>query len=370
MAEALVKRPSMPAPAPAGRGFASDNNAAVHREIFDALRVVNVGHQPAYGADKYTRWAEEVVKSHFGEHAEAFFVFNGTGANVVALQSMARPWEAVVCASTAHINTSECGAVEHVAGLKLLPVPGQLGKITPAGVAAAARGLGNRNRAQPRVVSITQSTELGTCYSVQELTAICGQAHDLGMTVHCDGARLSNAAASLGTSLRELTTGTGVDVVSFGGTKSGLMFGEAVVVLRRDVVAGMEYIQKAATQLASKMRYVAVQFGTLLTRDIWMTSARQANSMAALLERGLRTIPGVQISYPVEANAVFARVPAHTLATAVRTLPISLWNQAENEVRMVASFDTTESDVSDLVSRLRALVREHPATEKVVSQAW
>lgn len=368
MAERLTG-PSMPRLTPPLRGFASDNNAAVHPEIFAALSAANAGHQPAYGTDVYTRWAEEAVRRHFGGNAEAFFVFNGTGANVVALQAMARSWEAVVCASTAHINTSECGAVEHVAGLKLLPVPARLGKITPAGLAAAARGTGNRNRAQPRVVSITQSTELGTCYAVEELAALCGQAHDLGMTVHLDGARLSNAAASLGTSLSELTTGTGVDVVSFGGTKCGLMFGEAVVVLRRDAVQGMEYIRKAVTQLASKMRYIAVQFGTLLTRDIWLTSARQANAMAALLERGLRTIPGVQISYPVEANAVFARLPAHALAAAAQTLPISLWNEAQNEVRMVASFDTTESDVSNLVVQLRALVRGDTATGKVASPA-
>lgn len=364
-----VTGPNMPAPTPPLRGFASDNNAAVHPEILDALTAANVGHQPAYGADMYTRWAQEAVQRQFGPDAEAFFVFNGTGANVLALQSMTRSWEAVVCAATAHINTSECGAVEHVAGLKLLPVPGQLGKLTSAGLAAAAAGQGNQNRAQPRVVSITQSTELGTCYAVEELAAICDQAHDLGMTVHLDGARLSNAAASLGTSLRELTTETGVDVVSFGGTKCGLMFGEAVVVLRRDAVHGMEYVRKAVTQLASKMRYIAVQFGTLLTRDIWMTSARQANAMAALLERGLRTIPGVQISYPVEANAVFARLPAHALAAAVQTLPISLWNEARSEVRMVASFDTTESDVSDLVTQMRALVRDDTATEKVASPA-
>lgn len=368
MAEAMTGL-SMPTPEPPLRGFASDNNAAVHPEIFDALLAVNVGHQPAYGADMYTRWAEEAVQRHFGENAEVFFVFNGTGANVVALQAMARSWEAVVCASTAHINTSECGAMEHVTGLKLLPVPGQFGKVTPAGLAAAARGQGNQNRAQPRVVSITQSTELGTCYSVEELAAICRQSHDLGMTVHLDGARLSNAAASLGTSLSELTTQAGVDVVSFGGTKCGLMFGEAVVVLRRDAVQGMEYIRKAVTQLASKMRYIAVQFGTLLTRDIWMTSARHANGMAALLERGLRTIPGVQISYPVEANAVFAQLPAQALAAAVQTLPISLWNEARSEVRMVASFDTTESDVSDLVTQLRALVRDDATTEKVASRA-
>lgn len=304
MADALTG-PNMPAP-PERRGFSSDNNAAVHPEILDAIGAANVGHQPAYGADVYTRWAEEIVRSYFGDRAEAFFVFNGTGANVVALQGMARLLESVICAASAHINTSECVAVEHVAGLKLLPVSGDLGKITPAQPAGTAHGWGNQNRSQPRVVSISQSTELGTCYGIDEITKICGQAHDLGMTVHVNGARLSNAAVSLGVSLRELTTETGVDVLSFGGTKSGLMFGEAVIVLRHEATQGPQYVRKAATQLASKMRYVAVQIGTLPPRDIWMTTARQANSMAALLERGLRTIPGVHISYPVQANAVFA----------------------------------------------------------------
>ncbi len=288
------------------RGFASDNYAGIHPEVLEAISSANTGHQVAYGDDEVTADLADTIRQHFGAGAEVFPVFNGTGANVVALQAMTKRWEAVICATSAHVNVDEGGAPEHGAGLKLWTIPTGDGKLTPALIDTQAWGFGDVHRAQPGVVTITQSTELGTLYSVDEVAAIADRAHSLGMSVHLDGARISNAAASLGTGFREFTTDAGVDVVSFGGTKNGAMLGEAVVVLNPEAAPGVDFLRKTSMQLASKMRFVSAQLMALLTDDLWLRNARHSNAMARDLEARVRDIPGVTVVRPVEANAVFA----------------------------------------------------------------
>ncbi|HEX2315081.1 MAG TPA: low specificity L-threonine aldolase [Thermomonospora sp.] len=337
---------------PSERGFASDNYAGVHPEILTALAVANEGHQAAYGADVYTARLQEVFRRHFGEQATAYPVFNGTGANVVGLQSMTDRWSAVVCAATAHINVDECGAPEKVAGLKLLPVPTPDGRLTPELIDREAWGWGDEHRAQPKVVSITQSTELGTLYTAEEIAAICAHAHERGMLVHVDGSRLANAAAALGLPLRAFTTDAGVDVLSFGGTKNGLLLGEAVVVLNPDAVHGPVFLRKAAMQLSSKMRFVSAQFLALLDGDLWLRNAAHSNAMARRLADAVRAVPGVEIMRPVQANAVFAVIPKDVAERLRKRFRFYTWDEHTGEVRWMCSFDTTEEDVDAFAAAL------------------
>jgi threonine aldolase len=336
------------------RSFASDNYAGVHPEVLEAIAVANGGHQVAYGDDVYTERMRAVFRGHFGDQAEVFPVFNGTGANVVGLQSMTRRWEAVICAASAHINVDECGAPEKVAGLKLLTTPTATGKITPALIDEHAWGFGDPHRSQPKVVSITQTTELGTCYTVDELAAICDRAHGHGLAVHLDGARISNAAATLGLPLRAFTTDVGVDVVSFGGTKNGLMLGEAVVVLNPDAVVGVEYLRKSAMQLASKMRFVSVQLEALLGGDLWLRNATHANAMAQRLLAAVQGIEGVRVDRPVQANAVFAVLPAEVTAALQHKHRFYVWDERTGEVRWMTSFDTTADDIDAFAADIAA----------------
>jgi threonine aldolase len=338
----------------AARGFASDNQAGVHPEILAAIAEVNDGHQPAYGDDAVTGRLRDVVRRHFGDRAEVFPVFNGTGANVVSLQAMSERWSAVVCPESAHINTDECGAAEKIAGLKLITVPAPAGKLTPGLVAAYATGFGNIQRRQPAVVSITQSTELGTVYTPEETAAVAAAAHERGLTVHMDGARIANAAASLGAPLRALTTDAGVDVLSFGGTKNGLLLGEAIVVLNPDAVRGVSYLRKSSMQLASKMRYVSAQLVALLDGDLWLRNASHANAMAARLEAAARAVPGVRITQDVQANTVFALIPKDVADRLRKRFPFYTWDESTGEVRWVCSFDTTEEDVDAFAAALAA----------------
>ena len=336
---------------PDRRGLASDNYAGVHPAVLAALEVANGGHQGSYGADVYSAGLADVFRAHFGE-CDVYPVFNGTGANVVSLQAMTDRWDAVICAESAHVNVDECGAPERVGGLKLLSVATADGKLTPAHVASRLSGIGDEHRAQPKVVSVTESSELGTCYSADELAAVSEAAHRAGLRVHMDGARLSNAAASLGATLGDLTSSVGVDVVSFGGTKNGLMLADAVVVLNPEAVCGVRYLRKAAMQLASKMRFIAVQFEALLSGDLWLSNARRSNELAQRLASGLRGIPGVTITQPVQANAVFAVLPA---AVAERLRPrygFYTWDDVSGEIRLMTAFDTTEADVDDFVASL------------------
>ncbi len=339
---------------PHRRGFASDNYAGVHPLVLAAIEAANGGHQASYGGDEYSANLREVFRSHFGPRCDVYPVFNGTGANVVSLQAMTSRWDAVICAETAHINQDECGAPEKVAGLKLLSVPTTSGKLTPELIATRLHGMGDQHRAQPRVVSVTQSTELGTCYSIDELAAVCEKAHGAGLLVHLDGARICNAAAFLGVGLAALTTDLGVDVVSFGGTKNGLMLADAVVVLNPAAVTGIGYIRKAGMQLASKMRFISVQFEALLAGDLWLRNARRSNELAARLARAARDIPGVTITQPVEANAVFAIVERGVAERLRAEFDFYTWSEATGELRWMTAFDMTEQDVDAFAAALRA----------------
>jgi threonine aldolase len=342
------------------RGFLSDNNAGVHPQVLAAVAAANEGHQASYGADAYTTRLQEVVAEQFGDGAVAFPVFNGTGANVLGLQSMSPRWGGVICAKGSHINTDENGAPERVGGLKLLSVPTPDGRLTPELIDTEAWGWGDEHRAQPVAVSITESTELGTVYTVDEVQAIADHAHALGMGLHMDGARLSNAAASLGISLRAVTTEAGVDVLSYGGTKNGLLFGECVVVLNPAASTGLDYLRKMDMQLASKMRFVSAQFIALFSDDLWRRNAANANAMAALLRSTIDdgiasgTIRGVTCTQPTEANAVFATLPAEAARRLKETYEFEMWNQATGEARWMCSFDTTEDDVHQFVAALVA----------------
>ncbi|KAB7836895.1 threonine aldolase family protein [Streptomyces mobaraensis] len=342
---------------PRVRGFASDNYAGAHPEVLAALALANGGHQIAYGEDQYTEHLQEVFRSHFGPTAEAFPVFNGTGANVVALQAVTERWGAVICAASAHINVDECGAPERVGGLKLLTVPTPHGKLTPELIDREAWGWDDEHRAQPQVVSIAQTTELGTCYTPEEIREICDHAHERGMKVHLDGSRAANAAATLGVPLRAFTTDAGVDLLSFGGTKNGLLFGECVVVLNPGAVKAMKHLRKLSMQLASKMRFVSVQFEALLAGDLWLRSASHANAMAARLAEGARAVDGVEVLHPVESNAVFARLPREVSERLQKRYRFYFWDEAAGDVRWMCSFDTTEDDVDAFT----ALVKEEMA---------
>ncbi len=338
------------------RDFASDNYAGAHPEVMAALVAANGGHQTSYGADAWTARLQEVVRGHFGEQAAAFPVFNGTGANVLSLQAVLPPWGAVVCTTDAHIHTDENGAPERVAGIKLLPVPAPEGKLTPELLDREAWGFGDEHRAQPGVVSLTESTEVGTVYTPDEIRAVASHAHDLGLRVHVDGARLANAAAALGVPLRALTTDVGVDVVSLGGTKNGLLFAEAVVVLQPDAAPGMTYLRKMDMQLASKMRFLSAQLVALFEGDLWLRSAAHANAMAARLAEGL-TGAGVELLHPAQANGVFAHLTPAVADELRRTWKFYDW--AHGTVRLMCAFDTTEQDVDDFLAATREALTAH-----------
>ncbi|RFA16287.1 threonine aldolase [Subtercola boreus] len=344
---------------PALRGFASDNYAGVHPLMLEAIAAANEGHQIAYGEDLYTARLQQVMKTHFGEAAEAFPVFNGTGANVLSLQSMLPRWGAVVCTATAHIHTDENAAPERIGGLKLLTVETPDGKLTPELVDREAWGWGDEHRAQPLAVSITQSTELGTLYTVDEVRAIAEHAHAHGMRLHMDGARLSNAAASLGVPLRAFTADAGVDVLSYGGTKNGLLYGEAVVVLNPEASEGLSYLRKMDMQLSSKMRFVSAQLVALLESGLWLESASHANAMAARLRAAVERMPGVTLTRPTQANAVFAILPPGVADRLREVFRFYDWDNATGEVRWMCSFDTTESDVDAFVAALEGLLTTH-----------
>jgi threonine aldolase len=346
------------------RGFASDNYSGIHPDVLAAIAAANEGHQISYGEDVYTTRLQEVMVDHFGAGVEAFPVFNGTGANVTALQSMLPRWGAVIAAATAHINVDEQGAPERVGGMKLLTVPSADGKLTPELVDLQAWGWGDEHRAQPLVVSVTQSTELGTLYTPDELKALCDHAHAHGMRVHLDGARLANAAAALDVPLRAFTRDVGVDVLSFGGTKNGAMGAEAIVVLDPAASAGLTYLRKLNMQLASKMRFVSAQLVALLEGDLWLRNARHANAMAHRLRTGVEkgladgSIRGVGFAQPTQANGVFATLPDGVADRLRESFRFYDWDASRNEVRWMCSFDTTEADIDAF---LVAIVRETAA---------
>ena len=327
------------------RNFASDNNAGVHPEILEAIARVNQGHVVAYGDDAYTRSAVKKFEEHFGTDIAVYFTFNGTGANVLSLQSLTRSFQSVLCSAYAHIYTDECGAPEKHAGCKLIPLPHQDGKITLDSVRHAYHGIGDEHHSQPRVISITQSTEMGTVYRPDEIQALAHFAHEHDMFLHVDGARIANAAASLGQTLRQATRDLGVDVLSFGGTKNGILGGEAVVFFQPSLSRDFLYLRKQSMQLASKMRFIAAQFEALLTNDLWRHSAEHANRMARLLEKEISRIPGVKVVWKVEANGVFAQIPRHSIEKIKQHYFFYTWMEEDSIVRWMCSFDTTEEDI-------------------------
>jgi threonine aldolase len=341
------------------RGFASDNYAGAHPEVLAAIGDANGGHQVSYGADVYTQRLAEVMRGHFGERAEVFPVFNGTGANVTALTSLVPRWGAVVTTTTAHIHTDENGAPERIGGLKLLTVGTPDGKLTPELIDYEAWGWGDEHRAQPLAVSITQVTELGTLYTAEQIRAIAEHVHGKGMRLHMDGARIANAAAALGVPLREFTTDAGVDILSFGGTKNGALYGEAVVVLNPAASDGLVFLRKMTMQLASKMRFVSAQLLALFEDDLYLRSAGHANAMAGRLRSALDEslaageITGLSFSQPTQANAVFAVLPNDAADRIRRKVRFYDWDRAAGEARWMTAFDTTEADVDAFVRVIR-----------------
>ena len=338
------------------RSFASDNNSGVHPRILEAVEAANTEHARSYGDDDWTARATRQFEHEFGAGIEVLFVWNGTGANVVGLSTALRPYEAVICTDASHIQTDECGASERFLGCKLIDLPKADGKLVPEDIEANIHGLGNIHHVQPRVVSITQSNELGLVYTRKEIQALSDMARRYGLFLHVDGARLANAAARLDCGLRELTRDCGVDLLSFGGTKNGMMFGEAVVIFNRELHGRAAFLRKQAMQLASKMRFVSSQFEALLTDDLWLRNARHANAMASRLESKLRQFPGVEIARPVEANGVFARLERRAINRLLEDYFFYIWNEAENEVRWITSFDTTEADVDGLAASVAEAV--------------
>jgi threonine aldolase len=340
--------------------FGSDNHAPAHPEVLAALARVGDGHSFPYGADDVTARAVDVVRAHLGGRAEVAFVFTGTGANLVGLGLALRPWQHVVCASSAHIAVDECGAPERLLGVKLVEIDTADGKLTPDLVRASVTGVGDEHRTQPGAVSISQSTELGAVYAPGEVRALADVAHELGMVLHLDGARLPNAAAALGVPLSAATTDCGVDVLSLGGTKNGMLGAEAVVVLRDPsgrLGEGLPYARKQLGQLGSKGRYLAAQFLALYEGDLWLRNAAHANTMAQRLADGVRGLPGVEITRPVQANAVFALLPPEVVAPLRERFGFYAWDERTGEIRWMCSWDTAEADVDELVLAVRGAVR-------------
>ncbi|MBE0637463.1 MAG: low specificity L-threonine aldolase [Bacteroidales bacterium] len=342
---------------PYRKGFASDNWSGVSPEVMQALSTVNYGHHPAYGEnDPLMGLAQQRFQEIFGDEIQVFFVYNGTGANVLSVQQLLRSWEAVVTPHSAHLNEDEAGAPEKFTGGKLLTVHCEDGKIKPSQVEPFLNSFGFQHHVQPRLISISQATEMGTLYNLKEIKALADFAHTNNMYLHMDGARIANAAVALGCSFGEMTADCGVDVLSFGGTKNGLMFGEAVVFLNKSLAEGFQYNRKQGMQLASKMRFIIVQFLAYLENDLWKRNAENANRMAKLLGERLPAVSGITLSRPVEANGVFAIMPGDLIPKLQEAYFFHVWNEAENEVRLMCSFDTTLQDVEGFVQAAQQLM--------------
>ena len=335
------------------RSFGSDNHSGISPEILQAIANANKDHTLAYGDDEYSARAEVLFREYFGPQARVYFVFNGTGANVLNIDAMCRSHHAVVCADTAHINVDECGAPQRIVGCKLLTVPTPDGKLTPELIKTQLHGFGFEHHSQPRAISIAQSTELGTLYTLDEIRALAELAHAHGMYLHVDGARLANAAVALGCTFKEMTTDCGVDCLSFGGTKNGMMMGESVVLLNPALDVDMKYRRKQMTQLCSKMRFVAAQFEAYLTTGLWRRNAEHSNRMAALLHEKLEGLEGVEVMYPVQVNSVFVRLPRAVWKSLLDDYFFYDWDEANDVVRWMCTFDTTEEDILGFVDKIK-----------------
>ena len=347
----------MPKEKKPSRSFASDNNAGVHPEVMQAIAAANDGHVIAYGDDPYTPRAVAKFREHLGKDVEVFFVFGGTGANVLGLKAATESHQAIICADTAHINVDECGAPEKFTGCKLLPVQTREGKFRAGSFAHYLDGVGFEHHVQPRVISISQATEMGTVYTPKEIKELATFAHKNDMILHVDGARIANAAASLRLPLTAITKDAGVDVLSFGGAKNGMMYGEAVVFFDGTLAKDFKYTRKQGAQLPSKMRFISAQFEALLSNDLWLRNAEHANRMARLLASKLQTIPQISITQPVQANGIFAILPKKHIAQLQKEYFFYVWNEQTSEVRFMTSFDTTEEDIADFVALVKKTVR-------------
>lgn len=341
------------------RGFGSDNHSGISPEVLQAIANANVEHALAYGDDEYCARVEKLFKEHFGPQTKAYFVFNGTGANVLNIDIMCRSHHAVVCADSAHINVDECGAPQRIVGCKLLTVPTPDGKLTPELVKTQLHGFGFEHHSQPKAISIAQSTELGTLYTLDEIRALANLAHEYNMYLHMDGARLANAAVALNCTFKEMTTDCGVDCLSFGGTKNGLMMGESVVLLNPLLDDNVKYRRKQMSQLCSKMRFVAVQFEAYLQGDLWRRNAEHSNRMAKLLYEGLKDVPQVKVMYPVQVNSVFAQLPHDAWHQLLNDYFFYDWDESNDVVRWMCSFDTTEEDITQFVDAIKKVVSRY-----------
>ena len=339
------------------KSFASDNNSGVHPDILKAISRANIGHAQAYGDDEYTKIADKKIKEHFGKNIDTFFMFNGTAANVLGLKAMTSSFNSIICAEVAHINTSECNAVEIFTGCKLLTVPSKDGKITVEQVKKQMYLIGEQHHAQPKVISITQPTEMGRVYKKEEIKKLSDFAHSHNMLLHMDGARLANAAAALGTGLKDISRDAGVDVLSFGGTKNGIMSGEAIIFFDKTLSCNFKYIRKQGMQLTSKMRYISAQFIELLSNDLWLKNATHANKMAKILEREIKEIKGIQITQKVETNAIFVKIPKKFIPRIQKKYFFYIWDDESSEVRLMTSFDTKEEDIINLAKAIKEAVK-------------
>lgn len=339
------------------KSFSSDNSSGVHPEIMEAIINVNKEHVSAYGHDYFTERAENKFKEVFGNNIEVFFVYNGTGANITALTSMTNSFNSIICSNVSHINVDECGAPEKFSGCKLLPLKSVNGKLTIDEIEKTIHVLGVEHHSQPKVISLTQSTEYGTLYSIEELKKISQFAKKHNMYIHMDGARISNACVALNVDLKTLTSDCGVDVLSFGGTKNGLMYGEAVVFFNKDLAQNFKYIRKQSTQLASKMRFISAQFEALLSNDLWKRNAKNSNDMAQMLFDLVSEIPQVKVTQPVQVNSVFAILPKDIISKLQEKIHFYTWDESISEVRWMCSFDTTKEDVISFVNTLKDLLK-------------
>ena len=335
------------------RSFASDNNSGVHPLVMEALNRANIDHSLGYGDDKWTEEAVAKIQETFTPNCVPLFVFNGTGSNVVALQLMTRPYHSIFCAETAHIYVDECGSPVKMTGCQIRPIATPDGKLTPELMQSYLHGFGDQHHSQPRALYISQCTELGTIYTPEELKRLTDFAHLNGMYVHMDGARIANACAALNLSLKELTVDCGVDILSFGGTKNGLMMGECVIVFNKDLQPEARFIRKQSAQLASKMRYLSCQFTAYLTDNLWLKNANHANAMAAKLYTELKKLPEVTFTQRAESNQLFLTMPRPVIDRMLESYFFYFWDEEKNEIRLVTSFDTTEEDVDEFIRLLK-----------------
>jgi threonine aldolase len=343
------------------RGFASDNNAGVHPEIMKAIEQANQGHVVAYGSDIYTERAVQKFRQKFGDDIDVYFVFIGTAANVLSIDSVTRPYNSIITAHTAHLHEDECGAPERFTGCKVLTLETGDGKLRIIDIAKEMYAIGFEHHSQPKVISITQSTEVGTVYTIEEIKELADYAHSNNMLLHIDGARLSNAAVFLGKQFREFTRDAGADIVSFGGTKNGMMYGEAILFFNKKYSEDFKYRRKQGMQLASKMRFISAQFERYLIDDLCLELADHSNKMAKILEKEIIDIPGIEITQAVQSNMVFAVIPKEITEALQKEYFFYVRNEMKNEVRWMCSWDTTEEDIRGFVQVLKSLMKKHDA---------